>query len=59
MPSITIPESLAQAARIQADVQRRSVNEQLNYWAMLGKIVEEYPHAPLKTIQDFLKNELH
>ncbi|MDO9215613.1 MAG: hypothetical protein Q7U23_17485 [Methylococcales bacterium] len=55
--SVTISESLIQAARMQADIQHRSINEQIGYWAMLGKIAEENPHAPLKLIQDFLRNE--
>lgn len=43
MISVNIPDPLAQDAVIQAKVFNRTVDNQISYWAKIGKIAEENP----------------
>jgi hypothetical protein len=52
--SISLPESLVESARASAAVQNRSVAQQIEYWARLGKAAEENPDLPVAMIGDIL-----
>jgi hypothetical protein len=47
MISVTIADPLAEAANIQAKIYHRGLDEQINYWARIGKIAEENPELSL------------
>jgi len=54
MISVNIPDPLAQDAVVQAKVFNRTVDNQISYWAKIGKIAEENPDLSF----DFIKNVL-
>ena len=54
MISVNIPDPLAQDAVVQAKVFNRTVDNQISYWAKIGKIAEENPDLSF----DFIKNIL-
>lgn len=54
MLSVIISESLAQDAIIQAKVFHRSLDNQINYWAKIGKIAEENPDLSFEFIKSVL-----
>ena len=41
MISVNIPDPLAQDAVVQAKVFNRTVDNQISYWAKIGKIAED------------------
>ncbi|MEX2381396.1 MAG: hypothetical protein WD490_03355 [Opitutales bacterium] len=51
---IRISESLAQEAKIRSNVEHRSVTAQIEYWAVIGKAVEENPDLPFAFIKELL-----
>ncbi len=51
---IRISESLAKDAKIRSTVEHRSVTAQIEYWAVIGKAVEENPDLPYSFIKDIL-----
>ena len=55
MISVTILDPLAQAATLQAKVDNRSVEGQINYWAKIGKIAEENPDLSFEFIKATLR----
>lgn len=55
MISVTISDPLAQAATLQAKVCNRDLNEQINYWAKIGRIAEENPDLNFEFIKNILK----
>ncbi|MFM2345102.1 MAG: hypothetical protein RLZZ210_1715 [Pseudomonadota bacterium] len=52
--AIKISDELVGLARIHASVEHRSVTKQIEYWAKLGKAVEDNPDLPI----EFIKNTL-
>ena len=55
MPTaITLSELLIEEAKPYAQAMNRSVGEQIEYWARLGKVVEENPDVPIPMLQDML-----
>lgn len=55
MPTaVKISDELIAQARIKSKIFKRSVAGQIEYWAQIGKIVEENPDLPLPFIQDVL-----
>ncbi len=55
MPTaVKISDELIAQARIKSKVFKRSIAGQIEYWAQIGKIVEENPDLPLPFIQDIL-----
>jgi hypothetical protein len=55
MPSaVKISDELIAQARIKSKIFKRSIAGQIEYWAQIGKIVEENPDLPLPFIQDVL-----
>ncbi len=55
MPTaVKISDGLIAQARIKSKIFKRSIAGQIEYWAQIGKIVEENPDLPLPFIQDVL-----
>ena len=52
--SVNISDKLVTQAGIRAEVLRRTVDEQIEYWAGIGQLAEENPDLPLPFIQDIL-----
>ena len=55
MPTaVKISDELIAQARIKSKIFKRSIAGQIEYWAQIGKIIEENPDLPLPFIQDLL-----
>ena len=55
MPTaIQLSELLIEEAKPYAQAMHRSVAEQIEYWARLGKVAEENPDLPILMLQDLL-----
>jgi hypothetical protein len=55
MPTaINVSEQLIEEANPVAQATHRSVSEQIEYWACLGKVAEENPDLPIHMLQDIL-----
>jgi hypothetical protein len=55
MPTaVKISDELIAQARIKSKIFKRSIAGQIEYWAQIGKIIEENPDLPLPFIQDVL-----
>ncbi len=51
---IRISDKLAEEARKYSAVEHRSITGQIEYWAMLGKSMEENPDLTFNLIKDIL-----
>jgi DNA polymerase III psi subunit len=55
MPTtVELSELLIDQAKPFAQAMNRSVVEQIEYWARLGKVAEENPDLPIPMLQDML-----
>jgi len=55
MPTaVKISDELVAKAKVQSKVFKRSIAEQIEYWAKIGQIIEENPDLPLPFIQEIL-----
>ena len=55
MPTaITLSELLIEEVKPFAQAMHRSVAQQIEYWARLGKVAEENPDLPIPMLQDLL-----
>ena len=55
MPTeIQLSGLLIEEAKPYAQVMHRSVAEQIEYWARLGKVAEDNPDLPIRMLQDML-----
>jgi len=55
MPTaVNLSQQLIEEARPVAQATHRSVSEQIEYWARLGKVAEENPDLPIYMLQDML-----
>ena len=52
--AIKLSDLLVQEAKPYAQAMHRSVPKQIEYWARLGKVVEENPDLPIGMLQDML-----
>ena len=52
--AIKISDELARKAKIRSKVEKRSVADQIEYWATTGEIVEENPDLSYSFIKDIL-----
>ncbi len=52
--AINISDELIMQAKIRGEVFKRTVDEQIEYWAKIGQLAEENPDLPLPFIQDIL-----
>lgn len=44
-------------AKSAAKITKRNLSRQIEYWARLGKSIEENPELPLPLIQDILASQ--
>jgi hypothetical protein len=55
MPTaINLSALLIEEAKPFAQTKHRSVAQQIEYWARLGKVAEENPDLPIHMLQDLL-----
>ena len=55
MPAvIKLSDSIIEEARPYATAMHRSIPKQIEYWARLGKAVEENPDLPLNMVMNLL-----
>lgn len=52
--ALKLSDELIEIAKPHAAAEHRSVPKQIEYWARLGKAVEENPELPLQFIKDTL-----
>ena len=52
--ALKLSDDLINLAKPHAAAQHRSVPKQIEYWARLGKAVEDNPELPLQFIKDTL-----
>jgi hypothetical protein len=52
--AINLSEQLIEEAKPVAQAVHRSVAEQIEYWARLGKVAEENPDLPINMLQGML-----
>jgi hypothetical protein len=52
--TINLSEQLVEEAKPFAQAMHRSISEQIEYWARLGKVAEENPDLPTSMLQDML-----
>jgi hypothetical protein len=52
--ALKLSDELVEIAKPHAAAQHRSVPKQIEYWARLGKAVEDNPELPLQFIKDTL-----
>lgn len=52
--ALKLSDDLIEIAKPRAAAEHRSVPKQIEYWARLGKAVEENPELPLQFIKDML-----
>lgn len=52
--ALKVSDELIELVKPQAAAQHRSIPKQIEYWARLGKVVEENPDLPLQFIKDTL-----
>ena len=58
MPTaVKISDDLFEKASIKSKVFKRSVARQVEYWAIIGQMIEENPDLPLPFIQNLLKGK--
>ena len=56
MPTaVSISDDLFEKASIKSKAFKRSVAGQIEYWAIIGQMIEENPDLPLPFIQDILE----
>lgn len=52
--ALKLSDDLIELAKPHAVAEHRSVPKQIEYWARLGKAVEDNPELPLQLIKDTL-----
>jgi hypothetical protein len=52
--AINVSEQLIDEAKPFARAMHRSIAQQIEYWARLGKVAEENPDLPIHMLQDML-----
>lgn len=54
MTTVNLPDELVKEAKRYASVYSRSTPKQIEYWAKIGKLVEENPDLPPAFVHDIL-----
>ena len=52
--ALKLSDELIELAKPHAAAKQRSIPKQIEYWARLGKLIEDNPDMPLQFIQDTL-----
>lgn len=50
--AVKLSDELVESAMIHAAAAQRTIAQQIEYWARLGKTAEENPELPLQFIKD-------
>ena len=56
--SIKLSDSLVENARSASRATKRTLSEQLEYWARLGKVCDENSDLPVPLLQDILASRV-
>lgn len=51
---VHISDKIIREAKISAKINNRSNTEQIEYWAKIGKIVEDNPNLPYSLIKEIV-----
>ncbi|GMO25985.1 MAG: ParD-like family protein [Termitinemataceae bacterium] len=57
MAEITLSSNIINAAAVCAPAFSRSIQNQIEHWARIGKIAEENPDMPYSFIQEILQGK--
>jgi ParD-like antitoxin of type II bacterial toxin-antitoxin system len=52
--NVKLSEALVEQAKAYAQIEHRSVPQQIEYWSQIGKIAQENPDLPFAMIHDIL-----
>ena len=52
--AVKVSDDLFEKAKIKSKVFKRSIAEQIEYWAKIGQMIEDNPELPLQFIQNIL-----
>ena len=58
LASIKLSESLIQEAKSVSKIAKRTLPEQIEHWARLGKACDENPDLPVHMLQDILASRV-
>jgi hypothetical protein len=58
LASIKLSESLTQDAKSASKIAKRTLPEQIEHWARLGKACDENPDLPVPMLQDILASRV-
>jgi ParD-like antitoxin of type II bacterial toxin-antitoxin system len=58
LASIKLSESLIQDAKSASRIVKRTLPEQIEHWARLGKACDENPDLPVHMLQDILASRV-
>ena len=58
LASIKLSESLTQDAKSASKIAKRTLPEQIEHWARLGKACDENPDLPVHMLQDILASRV-
>jgi len=53
--TINLPISIINAAKVYAENNMRTTQDQITYWAAIGKAAEDNPDLPVSFIADIIK----
>jgi hypothetical protein len=54
---VELSESLVADAKFASKITKRNISKQIEYWARLGKSMEENPELPVLLVQDILAGQ--
>ena len=54
---VELSKSLVADAKSASKITKRTLSKQIEYWARLGKSIEENPELPALLIQDILESQ--
>lgn len=57
--AIRIDETIYKEAKKTAQAEFRSISNQIEYWAMIGKCALENPDLPIEFVKDLLISKHH
>lgn len=57
--AVRLSNEMIALARTEGDLMRRSITEQLEHWARLGRALEQQPGLSLRRVRSFLAGEVH
>jgi hypothetical protein len=52
--AVKLSDELIQSAKVHGKVMQRSATGQIEYWARIGKLMEENPDLPFSFVRDTL-----